>query len=57
MVWTHKRVCEDAALNQGGAMIANDSAHETNDVYFAGILIISLFSMIIGFLTGFFIAS
>jgi hypothetical protein len=46
------------ALEQGEAvMIANDSAHETNDLYFAGIMIIAMVSMLIGVLVGFFIAS
>ena len=37
-------------------MLANDSVHETNDVGFAGILIIAIFSMMIGVLMGFMIA-
>ena len=37
-------------------MIANDSDHETNEVVFAGILIIAIFSMIIGVLMGYLIA-
>jgi hypothetical protein len=38
-------------------MIRDDSAHEANDVSFVGILIISLFSMTIGVLMGFLLAS
>jgi hypothetical protein len=38
-------------------MIANDSVNDANDIYFAGILIMSSLSMSIGFLLGFLIAS
>jgi hypothetical protein len=37
-------------------MRVNDSAYETNDVGFAGILVIAIFSMTIGVLTGLLIA-
>lgn len=37
-------------------MISNDSVHETNDVYLAGIMIIAMLSMMMGVLVGFFIA-
>jgi hypothetical protein len=38
-------------------MIENTSAHENNDVCFAGILMIAGISMMIGVLVGFLIAS
>ena len=37
-------------------MSVNDTAYEANDVGFAGILIIAIFSMTIGVLIGFLIA-
>jgi len=43
-------------LIRGAAMLANDSAHESDDVVLAGILFIAMLSMIIGVLMGFLIA-
>jgi len=49
---------ENVELNRGAAMMkVNEEAYETNDVYLAGMLIISLLSMIIGILMGYLIAS
>ena len=48
---------ENVALNRGAAMRVNEEAYEANDVYLAGILIISLLCMIIGILLGLLIAS
>ena len=48
---------KNLALSPEGIMIANDSAHDANDICFAGIMMISSLSLSIGLLLGFLIAS
>ena len=43
-------------MYQGGAMATDNAVHDTDDVYFAGILLIAVISMMIGLVMGLLIA-